>query len=169
MTTKKLTLLGLFLGLIFILSIFENTLPPLPLMPPGFKLGLSNIIIMYSLFFIGKKEAILLNILKSCFVFTTRGVTAGILSFCGGICSVLILILLITVFKEKISYLILSVFGAITHNLGQLAATYFILDNYYLIYYLPILIMAGLITGIITGIILKFVMPALKNITEVKQ
>ncbi|HOR14100.1 MAG TPA: Gx transporter family protein, partial [Clostridia bacterium] len=49
--TAKLVLLALLFAIALVLAALENTLPPLPLPFPGLKLGLSNIAIMYALFF----------------------------------------------------------------------------------------------------------------------
>lgn len=158
--TRKLTHMAMLLALTVVLSIFEGMLPSfVPI--PGVKIGLANIAVMYSLFFYGKKEAVLLNVAKAALGFATRGAIAGALSLCGGLLSIAVIIGLRVIFKHKISYILLSVFGAVFHNIGQLAAVYFIFDNYDLFYYLPILIISGVIMGILTGILLKALMPML--------
>jgi uncharacterized membrane protein len=82
---KRLTTLALLLALIFILVLLERMLPPLPLLPPQFgRLGLSNVIVMHGLFFMGKNEAALLLSLKSLFALLMRGPFAALLSFAGG-------------------------------------------------------------------------------------
>lgn len=159
---KYISYMAMLLTLIVVLSIFEAMLPPIPTLPPGVKIGLANIVTMYALFFIGKKQAFLLNIAKGIFVLITRGFTAGILSLCGGILSMCVIILLLFLFKENISYLLLSITGAVFHNIGQLIALIIILDNNkYTVYYLPILIIAGVIMGSITGVLLKTLLPVL--------
>lgn len=156
--------LSLMLTLMIVLSALEHMLPPLPLLPPSVKLGLANIVTMYCVFFVKKTEAIGLNVLKSFFVFLTRGPMAGLLSFCGGMMSIGIIILLVIAFKSKISYITLSISGAVAHNLGQLAAVSFILDVSYLYYYLPVLLVSGVLMGIITGTVLKVIMPVFGNV-----
>lgn len=163
--TRKITHLAMLLTLTVVLSILESIMPTfIPV--PGVKLGLANIAIMYTLIFYGKKEAISLNIAKAVLAGVTRGATSALLSLCGGLLSIFVIILLIIIFRNKLSYLILSVFGAIFHNIGQLIAVYFIMDTYSVIYYLPILIISGVIMGILTGILLKTVMPAISKITQ---
>ena len=153
------------LAVIMALSWFEHTLPPLPLLPPGVKLGLSNIVTMYCVFFVGWREALALAFLKSCFIFIIRGLTAGALSLCGGIVSVLVIIILSAIFKDKISYLVISIFGAIAHNLGQLSVVpLFLGQTFSVVYYTPILIVSGIIMGSLTGALLKAVMPLFKNV-----
>ena len=47
----------------------------------------------------------------------------------------------------------ISIIGGIAHNMGQLITAIIMLSTVSLIYYLPILIIAGMIAGIVTGII----------------
>jgi heptaprenyl diphosphate synthase len=148
-----------------VLSFMEGLLPPLPYLPPGFKLGLSNIATMYALFFMGKGRAFTIAVLKALFVFMVRGFTSGALSLAGGIASICVMVLLSALLKEKISYLLLSVFGAIFHNLGQLAALTLIMGNTYAVWYTPVLLVAGVIMGCVTGSILRVVMPAFNRIS----
>ncbi len=169
MQTKHIALSGLMLSLTIVLSIAESFFPTFPFLPPGVKIGLSNIIIMYSIFFTKKSYAFFLAIFKSLFVFLTRGATACLLSFGGGIFSILIIIFFIFVFKEKISYITLSILGAVFHNLGQIIILGIITNNKYIFGYFPILIISGIIMGTITGILLKTIMPVFKKVFNTVQ
>ena len=71
--------MGLLLALAMALNLAESMVPPLPVLPPGVKLGLSNLVTVYCLFYLGSGEAWGIAVLKSGFVFLTRGVTAGLL------------------------------------------------------------------------------------------
>jgi heptaprenyl diphosphate synthase len=165
MNTKKIALTGLMLAIIAILSAMEHILlPPLPFLPPNMKLGLANIIIMYCVFFVSKTQAVTLSIAKSLFVLLMRGPVAAALSLCGGMLSVCAIILLIKIFKERISYTAVSVAGAVAHNIGQFAAVSVIIYTPYIIYYLPVLLISGVILGNITGLLLRIIMPAFNNI-----
>ena len=164
MRVKKLTRTALMLSLIIVLSVLENMLPPLPALPPGVHLGLSNIVTMYALFTIDKKTAVMLNLLKSVFVFLTRAAIAGALSFMGGMLSIFVIILMNVLIGKKVSYIALSVSGAVFHNIGQLTGITIILDNPAAIGYLPVLIVSGVIMGCVTGTVLNVVMPRLRKI-----
>ena len=48
--TRKITTMAMLFALAMVLSYMEGMLPPMPYLPPGFKLGLSNIITLYTLF-----------------------------------------------------------------------------------------------------------------------
>ncbi len=49
--TQELVLAAMIFATALVLSIIENMLPPLPIAVPGVKFGLSNIAVMYALFF----------------------------------------------------------------------------------------------------------------------
>lgn len=159
----RVVLTGLLFAAAIVLSIAENSLQ-LPILAPGVKLGLANVVVMYALFFLGKKHAFVLTVLKALFAFITRGPVAGIISLSGGLASVIIMILLSIIFRDKVSYLILSIFGAITHNLGQLAAVSFIYTNLIALVHLPVLLVSGVLTGAVTAVLLRFFIPAVNKL-----
>lgn len=165
---RSITNMAMLFAVALVLSFLEGLLPPLPYLPPGFKLGLSNIATMYALFFMGRKNAFTIAVLKAGFVFMTRGATSGILSLSGGLVSVLIMSVLAAVCGKKISYLMLSISGAIFHNLGQLAVLTLLMLNTYALWYTPVLLIAGIVMGFVTGSVLKIVMPAFKRISAEK-
>jgi heptaprenyl diphosphate synthase len=159
-----MVLTGLLFALAIVLSVIENSLPPIPVPVPGVKLGLSNIAVMYALFFLGKSRAFMIAILKAAFVFMIKGGIAGLLSLSGGLASLAVMLLLMFLFQDKISYLILSVSGAVFHNAGQFTAVSFVFTNIFLWPYLPVLMLAGIIAGIFTSVLLKSIMPALNRL-----
>lgn len=163
-TTQVMVLSALIFATAIVLSILENMLPPIVVAVPGIKFGLSNIAVMYALFFLGKKQAYTIAILKGFFAFATRGAIAGLLSLTGGILSLTVMVILILLFKEKISYLITSIFGAMFHNIGQFIVIAIIYTGMNMLAYLPILLISGLVAGIVTSTLLKFILPAFKRL-----
>jgi heptaprenyl diphosphate synthase len=153
--TIKLTTTAMMLGLIMVFSVLESTFTPLLGLPPGVRIGLANIVVMYSLFYINKSNTLMLIILKSAFVLITRGSIAGLLSFSGGFLALLIMILLMALFKDKVSILILSIAGAITHNMGQLFLVSILFSRNLFFPYLPVLLISGITMGILTSSLLK--------------
>lgn len=151
------------LALVTVLSWIEHSFPHIPGLPPNIKLGLSNIASMYVLFFIGRGEAFILAFLKSCFVMLVRGASAGFISLLGGITAIAVTALVFGFMKENPQYTLLSITGAVMHNLGQIAAAS-VIFNTFLWYYIPVIIIAGIIMGYITGCLLKAVMPLLLKI-----
>jgi heptaprenyl diphosphate synthase len=162
--TKLLVLTALLFAVALVLSVVENSIPTIPIPVPGVKLGLSNIAVMYALFFLDKKPAFTIGILKALFVGITRGPIAGLLSFSGGMLSLVIMSVLIIIFKDKISYFVLSILGSVFHNAGQFVVISFIYTNTYLWVYLPFLLIAGVIAGMATSTLLRFIMPAFKRL-----
>ncbi len=153
--------MGVFFGLAMVMSFLESLLPP---MPNGIKPGLSNIVTMYMLFFSGGNSAYTIAVLKSLFIGLTRGVTAGFMSVSGGIFSVTVMLLLSKKRKNPFSYLMLSIFGGIAHNMGQLLMSCFIMKSWLTSYYAPGLVLSGVIMGILTGTTLKYILPILNKI-----
>ena len=162
--TQMLVLTSLIFAAALVLAIVENMLPPLPIAVPGVKFGLSNIAVMYALFFLGRKQAYTIGILKSVFVFATRGGIAGLLSLSGGILSITVMILLMFLFRSRITYLILSIFGAVFHNVGQFIVISVIYTGMNMWAYFPVLLISGLAAGIVTSTLLKFIMPAFNRL-----
>lgn len=154
---RRIALLGLLFALAIVLSILEGLLPN-PVQIPGVRLGLSNIVIMFALFQLRRRDALMLAILKAVFVAATRGPVAGALSLSGGLFALGIMTLLIIVLKDKSTYLLVSIAGAVFHNIGQISAASIILRTF-LWPYLPVLIFSGIVTGFATSILLKLTAP----------
>ncbi len=161
--TKQVALSGLLFALAMALSFLEG-LVPIPGLLPGMKLGLANIVVMYALFFMGAGQALVLDLLKAFFVFLVSGTTAGFLSLCGGLASLLVMWLLWRLPRHAPTWFILSVSGALAHNFGQLAGASVILGSALSLYYAPILLVLGLAMGFVTSLTLKAILPALSRL-----
>lgn len=162
--TQSMVLAAMIFAVAVVLAFVENMLPPLPIVVPGVKFGLSNIAVMYALFFLGARYAFLIAFLKGGFVFITRGIIAGALSISGGILSVTVMLLLLFVIKEKISYLGISIFGAVSHNIGQFLVITALYTGMNMLPYLPVLLVSGVVAGIVTSTLLRFILPAFKRL-----
>lgn len=158
--THEIALSGLLFALAMALSFVEGTLV-IPGLMPGMKLGLANIVVMYALFFMGGKQALVLDLLKALFVFLVSGWTAGFLSLCGGLFSLLVMWVLYDHFPVHPTWFILSVCGALAHNVGQLLGASVILSSAMSLYYAPVMLVFGLIMGSLTSITLRALLPAL--------
>lgn len=161
--TKSVALSGLLFALALALSLIESAIAPLMGLMPGIKIGLANVVVMYALFFMGTRQALLLVMLKVFFVFLTRGAVAGFLSLSGGLLSLFIMVLLQHL-PVKPTYFILSVCGAVFHNMGQLIAASFLLSSAFALGYAPVLLISGLAMGAVTSLSLKAVLPALQKL-----
>lgn len=163
-SVKQIAFTGLLFATALVLSFFESMLPVLPMMPPGIKLGLSNIVTMYALFVLGPQTGLTVAVLKSFFVFLTRGLVAASLSLAGGLTSIVCMVLLSKILHEQKNYLLLSIFGAIGHNVGQIVLARYILSTSKLLYLLPLLVLSGVAMGVVTGIVLRSVMPYIEKL-----
>ena len=158
--TRRIALSGLLFALAMALSFIEGTLT-IPGLLPGMKLGLANIVVMYALFFMGVRQALYLDLLKALFVFLVSGGTAGFLSLCGGLLSLLVMWVLYYKLPFQPTWFILSVCGALAHNIGQLLGAGLILSSAMSLYYAPVMLVLGLIMGALTSLTLKAILPAL--------
>lgn len=163
---RRVAFLGLMFALAMVLSVLEWMLPVLPGLPPGIKLGLSNIVTMYALFFLGISDSFLLAVLKSLFVFLTRGAVAGLLSGAGGLLSVCVMLVGIKLSRHTIPYTLISVCGGIFHNLGQLLMVALLMGSTIALYYLPVMLLSGFGMGLVTGILLRTLLPHLKRLEQ---
>lgn len=159
--TQKIALLGISGAQALALSFIENLLPAMPFLPPGVKLGLSNIVTMFTAGTMGFLPALAVTLIKSLFVLLTRGVTAFFMSFGGGFLSTVAMCLMIKLVKDKSGFIGVAVVSAVCHNIGQLAVSIIVTKTTAFVYYAPVLLLSGVVMGVITGIILKAVMPLL--------
>lgn len=148
---KKTAYLGVMLALALICSYVE-VLIPIPIGIPGIKLGLANIVIVFAMYSIGVKEAFVLSIMRvtiSGFMF--GNVVAIAYSLAGGLLSLFVMSLLKK--TDKLSCISVSIAGGIMHNIGQIIIATILVDNYYVLYYVPVLMVAGFITGACIGVV----------------
>lgn len=131
---------------------------------PGIKLGLSNIIILTVLYLYGPWEAAAVMLIKILFGSAFSSVPSAIIySAAGGALSLAVMTPLRRVLKENQLWG-LSAFGAMAHNIGQLAAAMAVLGSPGLIWYLPVLLLSGTVTGVFTGLCARPVIPQIEKI-----
>ena len=148
---KKTAYMGIFLALALICSYIE-TLIPFHIGIPGVKLGLTNIVIVWALYLLGAKEALMLSVLRIILSGLMFGNAFSIAySMAGGLLSFAIMYL----FKKtkKFKCVSVSIAGGIFHNIGQLFVAAAIVQNYSIFYYIPVLFISGTLTGLLIGII----------------
>ena len=160
---KQVALSGMLFALAMALSFAEGTLT-IPGLLPGMKLGLANVVVMYALLFMEAKQALTLDLLKALFVFLVSGPTAGFLSLCGGLLSLLVMWALYDLLPLRPTWFILSVCGALAHNVGQLIGAGFLLSSALSLYYAPVMLVLGLVMGGLTALILRALLPALEKL-----
>ena len=150
MKAKKLTELALLTTLALIIFIVELRIPnPIPI--PGVKLGLANVITVYALYHYRAKEVLLIVLARILLGSIFGGnMMAMLYSLAGGLLCLAGMLLLRRVVSEKYIWLC-SVFGAVLHNIGQIAVAILITKTFAMIAYLPFLLISGCIAGAFTG------------------
>ena len=162
MKTKKVAMLGLTIALAMIMSYIE-ALVPLSFAVPGIKMGLANIVIIFVLYKIGTKEAILVSLIRVILVsLLFSNVMAMAYSLAGAALSLSVMWILKKI--DKFSVIGVSVAGGIMHNVGQIIMAMILLGTEQIALYLPVLIIAGTATGVIIGIVSGLVINRFKNI-----
>ena len=154
---RETALTGMLFALAIALSYLESLVSPLLGLMPAIKLGLSNVVVMYALLFLRTRTALLLVVLKALFAFLTRGATAGFLSLCGGVLSLVVMLVL----HLPVSGYIFCAGAALAHNLGQLAGAAVLLSSAMALGYAPVLLAAGLAVGGISCLLSRALFAAL--------
>ncbi len=157
---KKLARLGLFTAIAIIFGYVE-TLIPVPIPIPGIKLGLANLSILYILRRYSWKEAAAVSVVRIIVVGLMFGSMFSILySLAGAAVSLTAMSLLFR--HTSASIPAVSITGGIAHNMGQLIIACFIVSNQALLYYAPVLLIAGMITGLAIGVLTQEVLRRVK-------
>lgn len=156
--TKRITYLSLLIAIAIILGYFE-TFIPINFGIPGAKLGLANLIGLIALYRFGFRDALIITLLR---VFIIASVFTNYYMFLYSLSGALLsLVIMVLLKKTKLfSTLIISISGAIFHNLGQILVA-LIFYGFNIIYYLPYLIILSLITGSVIGILGQIILAKL--------
>ena len=59
----------------------------------------------------------------------------------------------------------ISIAGGVMHNVGQLLVAMVIVETFSIIYYIPVLLIAGVITGLVIGVAANEMLKRLVNIS----
>lgn len=149
-TTGKTAYLGLGLALALICSYVE-ALIPFPIGIPGVKLGLTNVVIVGILYLSGWRDAALVSFAR---VLLAGFFFGNLYSILYSLAGALLSLIVMGVIKhtEKLHLISVSAAGGIAHNVGQFLVAAFVLENYRVLYYLPVLFLVGMATGVLIGV-----------------
>ena len=117
---------------------------------PGVKLGLANIAVVFVLYKLGWKEAVLISLVRVFMVSVLFGTAVSLFySVAGAVLSLTGMVLL----KKTglFSTVAVSVTGGVLHNVGQILMACLLLETNVIVYYLPFLILSGVIAGVVIG------------------
>ena len=151
MKTRKLTQLAVLSAIALTIFMLEAQIPPVvPL--PGVKLGLANIVTVFTVFVMGGKEGTLVLAVRIFLGAVFAGNFSTIFySAAGGACAILTTIGLRRVLKPNQLFVAGSL-GAAAHSLGQMAAAVLLMGTTSVLVYLPVLIAVSVVTGLFTGL-----------------
>lgn len=155
MKIQDLTACAVLTAVALVIFLVEAQIPPV-IAVPGIKLGLANVVTLFALVFLGKKQAFVILLAR---VFLGNLFAGQMMSFfyslSGGICCFVVMALLLPCLSSKQLW-VCSVFGAVAHNIGQLMVAAGILQSWHVFWYLPILGISAVITGTFTGLCVQF-------------
>lgn len=154
--TFKMVYLALLTAFAVAIHTVEASLP-MPIPVPGAKLGLANIITLLVIVFYGYRSGLLVASLRSVLGSLLTGGFMGFgfyLSFGGAVLSCLVMALFMIFYRRnKITLISVSLSGAVTFNIVQLALASVLVGNMLLFRgYLPFLLLLALPTGFFTGL-----------------
>ena len=147
--SKQIALSGVLAALALALSLLENLVPLGLLIPlPGVKLGLANIVTLVALYALGPSFALGVLLCRIATLYLATGnFTSLAMSLAGALCSFLAMWLCSRLPR------CFSIYGV--SLLGQIGAACLLMRSTAVVYYLPLLLYAGLVTGSITGAVAR--------------
>ncbi len=148
-SVREIALYGVMVGLALVLGYVESMFP-IPFAPPGVKLGLGNVVVLFALYVMGWKAALFMMIVKviaSSILFGNP--TIFMYSAAGGVLSYLAMVAAHKL--GKLSVIGVSVSGSVFHIVGQLIVVSIILNYMVAVASAPLLLVSSVIAGVITG------------------
>lgn len=163
MRSSKVAQYGLFAALAILMGYVEMLIP-LPLLVPGMKLGLANVIIVIVLYHMDTKSAFFISLVR---VFMSgllfQGFAGLLYSLAGALLSLAVMALLKK--TGKVSITGVSVMGGVFHNVGQIIVAAAVVENIKMAYYLPFLLVTGVVTGFVIGSVARLALGYLQRRT----
>ena len=143
--------IAVMIALAAVIGYLEQLIPVNLFGIPGIKLGLANIVSLVALYMFGEVHAFLIMAVRVTLVGLMFGNMYAIaFSFTGGVMSLAVMILLKRTGLFGIGGI--SAAGGVSHNMGQMIIAMLTLDSINLVYYIPILSVAGTVCGMAVGV-----------------
>lgn len=160
MKTKKIAVMALAIALAMILSFVESQIPAFVAVP-GVKIGFANIAVVFVLYKLGWREAVLISLIRVFLVSVLFGTAVSLFySVAGAVLSLGGMLLLKR--TGLFSTVAVSVAGGVLHNIGQILMACLLLETNVIIYYLPFLIVSGVAAGVAIGIVAAIMISRVK-------
>lgn len=160
---------GLYLALGLVLHMLETALIPLgavvPL--PGVRIGLANLVGLVCLAMEGPVLAIWVTLGRILLGGIFTGVFFSLpfwMGFGGGLLAIMMMVLFRRLVPSFLSWVGLSVIGALCHNLGQLLILILSMPSVGLLAYLPWMVLLSVPSGILVGVVASRVIVGLEKL-----
>jgi heptaprenyl diphosphate synthase len=152
---EMIALCGMFVAVMMVLGYIESLLP----LPGGygFKIGLSNSVLLISLYWLGIPVSFILMLVKVLLGALMFASSKLIYALSGGILSMIAMTLMIYGVKG-VSPIGAGIAGAVMHNVGQVLMAMIIIPSAGLTTLMAVLIVVGVVMGAITGTAAKLLM-----------
>ena len=149
--TRRVAFFGLAASLALLLSYVEFLLPPLFVAVPGIKVGLPNIVILYVLYSMGWRDAVLVSLVRICLSSLLFG---NMMTLAYSLAGALLSLAMMGLLKKTdlLTTVGVSVAGGVSHNLGQIAVAMLLLNTPQIAFYMIVLSVTGTIAGIVIGL-----------------
>lgn len=162
MRLRKLMSTAILGALSLTIFVLESFIPPfIPVY--GVKLGLANVVTLYTKATLGTRAALAVLFIKIFLgnFFAGSAVSLIYSIFGGGLCFVAEMLMFRIVNKKQMWAV--SITGAIFHNIGQILAAIILMGTEKILWYLTILIPVGIVTGTFTGLCATYTLKATEN------
>ena len=149
--TRKLAYTSVTIALALVLSYVETLIPGLVAVP-GVKVGLANIAVVFALYRIGFKEAVVISLMRVVLSSLLFGSAVSLAySFAGATVS----LALMAVLKKTNIFGVtgVSTAGAVRHNLAQVLVAILLLKTTALAWWIPVLLVSGTLAGVVIGLV----------------
>ena len=155
----KCAYLGLMIALALIFGYVESMIP-LNIGVPGIKLGLANIVTVLCLYIWDARYAAAVSFIR---VIISGLLFGNLFSIIYGLSGAILSLLVMLIFKRFFSMITVSALGGVFHNVGQLVTATIVVSDLHILYYLPVLLIAGLVTGFMVGLLSVAVYKRISN------
>lgn len=151
MKVRKLTTLALLSAIALTIFMIEAQIPALiPI--PGVKLGLANIVTVFTVFrFRGRDGALVLAVRIFLGAVFAGNFSTILYSAAGGALAIAATIALKRILTKKQLW-VAGALGAVAHSVGQMAMAVLLTGTPGLLIHLPVMIVCSIITGLFTGL-----------------
>ena len=162
MKSKQVSRYALLIALAMVLSWLES-LVPISTAVPGMKLGLTNLVVIFTLYRMRSVDAAIISFVRVLLVsFTFGNAYAFAYSMAGAVLSLLIMLALKK--SGRFSTVGVSIAGGVGHTLGQIIVAALVLETEKIFFYLPVLMVSGMAAGVCIGLLGGIITERLKKI-----